>query len=196
MTLDSTLMFIEGYLGDHSAAVSQLSASSVASFIRELQAVRERGALLFLAGNGGSAATASHLGIDFTKGVAQDGAQPLRAISLADSVPVMSAIGNDLSFADVFTEPLRHLAADTDALLVISASGRSPNIVKALEFAARRKMKTLALLGMGGGDAAALADVSIIVPSDDYGVIEDMHMLIGHLATAFLRGRAGPRSEQ
>lgn len=187
MSNRSATNFTQQYAEAHDRAVSTTPWDDVAALIAELEQLRERDALLFLAGNGGSASTVSHFGVDFTKGVALEGRRPLRAVSLADSMPVVTAVANDISFDEVFSHPLAHLSRGGDALLVVSGSGRSPNILRAMEAARERGLRTLALLGMGGGPAAALADVHVVVPSDDYGVIEDIHLLIGHAITAYLR---------
>jgi D-sedoheptulose 7-phosphate isomerase len=148
---------------------------------------------VFIAGNGGSAATASHMANDLVKGVAREGGRGLRAIALSDSVPLITAIANDKSYSEIFADQLLALGQPGDVLIVLSGSGNSANIARAVEVAREMRMTTIALLGMGGGQVAKMADVSVIVPSDDYGPIEDIHMVLDHLVTAYLCSWASSR---
>lgn len=141
---------------------------------------------VFIAGNGGSAATASHMANDFTKGVAQEGGRGLRAISLSDNIPLITAIANDKGYNEVFADQLLALGQPGDVLIVISGSGNSANIVRVVEVAQEMQIRTIALLGMGGGRVAQMADVSVVVPCDEYGPIEDIHMVLDHLITGYL----------
>jgi len=141
---------------------------------------------VFIAGNGGSAATASHMANDLAKGVAEVGGRGFRAIALSDNVPLITAIANDKSYEEIFADQLSMLGQAGDVLIVISGSGNSTNIVRAVEVAQHIQITTIALLGMGGGQVAKMADISVIVPSDDYGPIEDIHMVLDHLFTAYL----------
>ncbi len=99
----------------------------------------------------------------------------------------MTATANDHGFEDIFAAQVRILAESTDVLVVITGSGESPNIVKALEVGKQMGLATIGLLGMGGGKAATLVDVPVVAPSDDYGIIEDIHLTVNHLVAAFLR---------
>lgn len=154
---------------------------------------------VFVAGNGGSAATASHLACDFCKTTL--GKQPksvdrrLRSIALSDNVPLMTAYGNDCEYQDIFAEQLRTLARAGDVLIVITASGNSPNVVRALEAAKQIGVKTIGFLGFKGGKSKDLADHYILAESENYGVIEDahsvfMHMLTEHLKSVVAEGQA------
>jgi D-sedoheptulose 7-phosphate isomerase len=142
---------------------------------------------VFIAGNGGSAATASHMANDFTKGVTQERGRGLRAISLSDNISLITAIANDKGYNEVFADQLLALGQPGDVLIVISGSGNSANVVRVVEVAQEMQIRTVALLGMGGGRVADMADVSVVVPSDDYGPIEDVHMVFDHLITTYLR---------
>jgi D-sedoheptulose 7-phosphate isomerase len=184
---DGIAGFSRSYASEHAAVLEAIDHGDVAEVVAALATVRRTRRTLFLAGNGGSAATASHLVIDLTKGVSADGRAPIRCVCLADCVPAITAIANDLSYDEVFSAQLRSLGEDGDVLLVVTGSGRSPNVLRALEAAREMGVATIGLLGMGGGPALPMCDVSVVVPSDDYGVIEDVHMLLGHLATAYLR---------
>lgn len=158
---------------------------------RAIEAAFQGGHRVFIAGNGGSAATASHMMADFQKTTLakNHGTLPkrIRAIALSDNIPLITAWGNDVSYDLVFAEQLRSLADAGDLLLVISASGNSPNIVAALEVARECKVKTIGFLGFQGGKSLALCDIAAVVRSENYGVIEDAHSIFMHMVTAAVR---------
>lgn len=167
--------------------LSDLPLKDLSCALGLLERAFTEGRQVFIAGNGGSAATASHMANDFAKGVAEEGGRGLRAIALSDNVPLITAIANDRGYTEVFAEQLLTLGHPGDVLVVISGSGNSANIVRAVEVAQGMQIRTIALLGMGGGQVAQMADVSVVVPSDDYGPIEDIHMVLDHLITAYMR---------
>jgi D-sedoheptulose 7-phosphate isomerase len=142
---------------------------------------------VFVVGNGGSASTASHMACDLAKTAQTGSGLGLRIISLADNAALMTALGNDESFDEIFSRQLGMLARRDDLLILISGSGKSPNCIRAAEVARSMGMKCIALLGMGGGPAAKLADISIVVGSDDYGIIEDAHLVMNHIITECLK---------
>jgi len=179
--------FAQEYARAHHGVLDRLDWDAVAALIGELVAVRRRGGTVYTVGNGGSASTASHFVVDFMKGAGLAGNPPLRTVCLADCVPALTAIANDLSYDEVFAAQLHVMASPGDALLVVTGSGRSPNVLRAIEAARDVPVPVLGMLGMGGGPAAEVCDVSVVVDSEDYGVIEDVHLFLGHLATAYLR---------
>jgi D-sedoheptulose 7-phosphate isomerase len=146
---------------------------------------------VFVAGNGGSAATASHLACDFCKTTLgktpKDVERRLRSIALSDSAPMMTAYGNDVAYEDIFGEALRTLARSGDVLIVITASGNSPNIVRALEAAKAIGVTTIGFLGFKGGKAKEMVDHYILAESTNYGVIEDAHSVFMHMLTEHLK---------
>lgn len=174
------------YADEHRAVVKRLDEWSVADFLQALAAISSGTGRLFLLGNGGSATTAEHLAIDLSKGVTVGGGSGLRAVPLVSNSGALTAWANDESFESVFARQLEILAGTGDAVLAVSASGRSPNVVRGLQTAKAMGLCTLGLLGMDGGEAAALCDHSVIVRSSDYGLIEDVHLFLGHLATRVL----------
>ena len=184
--------FTASYLRTVSETIAALSADAVAAALDELRQAHERDAQVFLAGNGGSAATASHMANDFTWGLVQGGRRPLRAIALTDNVPTMTAIANDSSYENVFSQQLDALARPGDLLVAITGSGNSPNILRAVETARRLRMRIVGLLGRGGGKVRGMVHTAVVVSSDDYGPIEDVHMIFDHLATAYLRAGLRP----
>jgi histidinol-phosphate phosphatase family protein len=147
----------------------------------------QRDAAVFACGNGGSASIANHLQCDHVKGVRNGTDLTTRVYSLSTNVELLSAIANDLSYDMVFEYQLQSLARAGDVLLAVSSSGRSPNIVKALQWANANGMRTIALTGFSGGAARELATVSVHVESDNYGIIEDTHQACMHLLAQFVR---------
>jgi D-sedoheptulose 7-phosphate isomerase len=158
--------------------------SRVAAVLEEAQA---KGRFIWVCGNGGSAATAAHVGCDFGKTAARAGAKALKAVSLSDNTAFMTAIGNDLSFHETFSRQLENVAAAGDVVILISGSGNSPNMLRAASLARTRGAKVVGLLGFDGGGLRALCDEALLIPSDQYGVIEDMHMAAAHILTFYLK---------
>jgi phosphoheptose isomerase len=147
---------------------------------------------VYACGNGGSAAIANHLHCDFTKGVATDTPYRPRIISLSANIETITAIGNDISYADIFAYQLKQAGRAGDLLVTVSSSGDSENIVRAIETAKGQGMRTVALTGFSGGRSRAMADVSIHAPAGNYGVVEDLHQSIMHVLAQFIRQAAMP----
>jgi D-sedoheptulose 7-phosphate isomerase len=147
----------------------------------EFARVRKRGAGVFLAGNGGSAANANHLATDLLYGANSGGNGALRVHSLSANPSVMTCLGNDTKFENIFAQQLEALAVPGDLLLAFSGSGNSPNIVQVLAAARRLKVFSVSFLGFDGGQAKALSDLSLHFPVHDMQVAEDLHMIAGHL---------------
>lgn len=156
-----------------------------------LECIRRDGTA-FIAGNGGSAALADHFACDLVKSIlgrdypVKSSVRP-RACALSTNTALFTAWANDVGYDVVFSESLRSLARPGDLLLVISASGKSPNIVAALNAAAELGIEKIGWLGFDGGPARALCDASVLVPSFDYGIVESAHATLGHLSTDWLR---------
>jgi D-sedoheptulose 7-phosphate isomerase len=163
------------------AAIAQL-----ASWIADAQQHRRH---VYLMGNGGSAATASHIATDYNKTAAVDHRPRLLCTCLNDNIATLTAIANDISFDDVFAYQLRGLVRADDVVIVISGSGNSKNLIAAVDVAKSHKARTVGMLGFDGGQLATLVDLPIVVASDQYGVIEDLHLGIGHMVTFFLKQR-------
>ncbi len=151
-----------------------------------LDAVKQ-GRQVFLFGNGGSAATASHFANDLNKGCIQSGKPRFKAISLSDNMPVITAWANDVSYEDIFSGQLQNFLQKGDLVIAITASGNSPNILKAVKYAKEHGAKTVAWTGFGGGRIKFMVDIAIIVPSNEYGPCEDLHMVLDHLMMQRLR---------
>jgi D-sedoheptulose 7-phosphate isomerase len=136
---------------------------------------------VFTLGNGGSASTASHMAADLGKNTIGPNMRRFRILSLNDNASMLTALANDLGYENVFCEQLMNLIRPGDLLIVISGSGNSPNVLKAMHYAREQCAEVVGILGFDGGQAASLADLSIVVPSDHYGVVEDAHLIINHI---------------
>ena len=164
-----------------------LDLAALARVAAVIEEARSAGRFVWVCGNGGSAASAAHVGCDFGKTAAKPGVKPLKCVSLSDNTAFMTAIGNDLSFAETFSRQLENVVAAGDVVLLITGSGNSPNLLRAAELARARKAKVVGLLGFDGGKLKPLCDESLLIPSDQYGVIEDMHMAVAHILTFYLK---------
>lgn len=148
----------------------------------------KNGKTVYVAGNGGSAATASHMQADFRFFVRYFSKFRPRITAITDNAPLMTAVGNDTDFNDIFVEQLRGIIGEGDTLLLISASGNSPNLVRAAEFANREGANTIAFIGFKGGKLKDVCKYKIYTPNQekDYGPIEDIHMILNHIIVNFL----------
>lgn len=180
-----------GYLVRIRAAVDALPVDSVELLVERLMFAREEEQTVFIFGNGGSAATSSHMASDLSKSTIQPSLPRLKAISLTDNTPVFTAWANDVDYSSVFAEQLRTFAKAGDVAIAISASGNSPNVVEGIKVARELGLYSIGLLGFDGGLAAGLVDLPIIVSSYEYGPVEDMHLLLNHLTVTVLNELAG-----
>lgn len=176
---------IHSYLGETRSALDALDPVQLRAGVESLQSVVRAGRTIYVCGNGGSAATASHLAVDLGKNVALN-AKP-RVVSLTDNVPWLTALANDDCFADCFAGQLVNLVQRDDLVIGISASGNSENVIRALEVGRAHGATTLALVGFGGGRLAEIADRFVHVDSYDYGVVESVHLIITHMWVHVLR---------
>lgn len=143
---------------------------------------------IFVCGNGGSAATASHIQADFRFFVRYFTKFRPRFFSLTDNIPFITAIGNDISFDDIFTEQLKGIFSNGDIVICISASGNSENVIRAANFANENGGTSVALVGFDGGKLKKVAKLSLFTPNlkGDYGPIEDLHMIFDHIVVNYL----------
>ena len=180
----------QNYITELKSVLDRLPFDQIECVIQSIEAAHAEGRQIFVIGNGGSAATASHMMNDFNKGTlghkGDTPAKRLRVIALTDNVSLMTAWANDTDYNHVFSEPLKNLAQRGDVLIAISASGNSPNIIAAVEAAKQIGLTVLGLGGFTGGKLAKMADVCFVVPSDGYGPVEDVHMILDHIITGYL----------
>ncbi len=178
---------IDNYLSELEVVVRTISRNDVAAVAAALlENWRER-RQVFILGNGGSAATASHMANDLSKFTIVEGQPRFRAMALTDNVPLLTAVGNDLSYADVFVEPLRNWLQPGDLVIGISASGNSANVLKAAAYAKAQGARVVGFCGEPGGQLAELADLKVIIPSRHIGPQEDGHMILDHVISLALR---------
>jgi D-sedoheptulose 7-phosphate isomerase len=190
MTVENLHGPVRDWLRSAVEAIERIDQRSVARAAAALVETRRRGGTIFVAGNGGSAATASHLALDLQKAGRANGGRGTAALCLAESMGLVTAWGNDTSFDRVFAEQLEVLGREGDALVVISVSGNSPNLVALLETAARMDVRTVGLLGCTGGRARGMVDVPVLVPSDAYGWVESAHVVLHHMLAYAMRAAA------
>jgi len=183
--------FVVKHLDGLASVLTAMPADKLAEAIKMLEQARSEDRQVLIAGNGGSASTASHMAADLMKTVAQNGGRSFRIIALTDNVPLLTAFGNDVGFDEIFSGQLSVLGRKGDVLVVISGSGNSANIVKAVETARDTDIRTIGFLGMGGGKVAEMVDVSVVVPSDKYAYIEDAHLAMNHLIATYFANNAG-----
>ena len=148
-----------------------------------------RQSTVFVLGNGGSAATASHLACDLSKGTRIEGLAPFRVVPLTDNVPLLTAWANDTSYAEVFAAQLTALVRHGDLVVVISASGNSPNVLAAARVARTSGAAVVALTGSSGGRLRHLSDIAVRVPAGSIEQTEDLHLVMAHSLCVALRGR-------
>lgn len=187
--------FADAYLEQLHRVLSQIDRGQIAAFVAELIDARARGAAIYFIGNGGSAATASHFANDMAVSSRNSG-RPFRAISLTDNVATMTCIANDFGYDQVFVRQLASVSRSGDVLVAISASGNSPNILRAVEFARDKGLRVVGLSGFDGGRLRELADVCVHVPTatGQYGPVEDAHMVLDHLVGAYLANQCREES--
>ena len=161
------------------------------AFVECLHRAFEEGRTVFLVGNGGSAANASHFGQDLAKGTLASMAatRRFRVVPLTDNIGFITALANDEGYEAVFEQQLRNLAQPGDLFVAISGSGNSPNILRAAEYARSIGMKTVGVTGFDGGSLRKLADECVHIPVDDMGMTEALHSVVFHLAMGQLRDR-------
>jgi D-sedoheptulose 7-phosphate isomerase len=178
----------EEYLAAFAALMRRIDLDAVWRVVDRIRSVRDRGGTLYIAGNGGSAATAAHWVNDLGKATKRSGRRPVRVIGLADNVPWLTALANDEGFERVFAGQLENFAQPGDVLIVISASGRSPNLVKAVELARDRGLVTIGLLGFDGGVLRDMVTEVLWTESEigAYGLVESGHALVADIITTCL----------
>ena len=173
--------WLRDYLKAQHAAFDSIPMESVEAIVNLLRSAHAENRQIFVFGNGGSAANASHFVTDLGKGASDKLGKPFRCMSLNDNVSWMTAIGNDYAYEEIFSRQLRNYGQPGDIAMALSVSGNSPNVVRGLEWAKKNGLKTVALVGGKRGKAADAADHVIVIDSTHYGRVEDAQMLVCHL---------------
>ena len=168
--------------------IARVDRAAIVRFVEVLREARDRGATIFLAGNGGSSATAAHWVNDLGKATKRSGRTPLRVMNLTDNVPWITALGNDEGIEHVFSGQLENFAQPKDIVIVISASGNSPNILHLLTTARAAGLTSIGLVGFDGGRALGLLDEALLVETEpgEYGLVESAHSALADIITTCL----------
>jgi len=185
---DVILKFLNSYRSRINDLFDLIDINTLESVIQLMIDTFRNGKTLYVAGNGGSAATASHMQADFRFFVRYFTDFRPKVEALTDNVPIITAIGNDNSYDDIFVEQMKGVFSKGDIFLAISASGNSPNVVKATKYAKKLGGKTIAFCGFTGGELNKISDFSLYTPNKikDYGPIEDLHMILMHVLVNYL----------
>lgn len=178
---------VEGYLKELVEAIAALSREEIVAVIDELLRAWSDDAQAFLMGNGGSAATASHMANDLNKLTIVPGQPRFRVMALTDNAPLMTAWGNDNSYEDIFAEQLLNFVRPGDVVVGISCSGNSANVLKALRLAREMGAVTIGFTGQDGGQLKHLVDHCVFAPTEHFGRQEDIHVILNHVISSTLR---------
>lgn len=176
---------IRNYFEELKRVIDTVNLDDMNTFMNMLEETRKAGRRVFICGNGGSGATASHFTCDYIKGVNYYAGLDYDFECLNDNIPTMLAVANDISYDDIFVYPLRFKLREGDMVIGISGSGNSENVLRAIDYANTHGGKTFGLVGFDGGKLKKIAQRSIHIASDNMQIVEDLHMIIDH-ATMFV----------
>lgn len=179
---------INKYFAELEQMVRSISLSDLRKVLSLLEEAYRNGHRIFIMGNGGSAATASHFALDLAKNTIMPGAPRLKAISLTDHVPLITAWSNDTAYEHIFAEQLANMIEPGDIAIGISTSGNSPNVINALRLAKQSRAATIGLLGAKGGIIKEMVDAYVLAPGQNIEQEEDAHMILAHVITRHMRG--------
>lgn len=178
---------IDQYFSELEQMIRSISRPCLNAILALLETAYRDGHRIFIMGNGGSAATASHFALDLAKNTIAPGAPRLKAISLTDHVPLITAWSNDTAYEHIFAEQLATMIEPGDVVIGISASGNSLNVINAMLLAKRYDAATIALLGAQGGKLKDMVDACILAPGQNIEQEEDAHMILAHIITRHMR---------
>ena len=179
--------FLQDYSTTLMSELNKLDPDAIQQTIDILIAAHRDRKKIFVAGNGGSAGTANHFVCDFGKNAVKDDENRFRIISVSDNVEKITALGNDISFDSIFSEQLKNLMDPGEVLIVITASGNSPDILKAVELAKKKDCTVIGITGFQGGKVRSMVDVNINVALDSYEQVEDAHLIILHMIVCWFK---------
>ena len=190
--------YTKNYIDKYFQIINNIDFKILDEIIEILFRCWNEGNKVFILGNGGSASTASHMACDLSKGTIMNLHDPklkrLKVISITDNIALMTAIGNDIGYNEIFSQQL-HLAKEEDALIVITGSGNSENVIKAVEKGNNLGMTTIGMLGFDGGKVKDMLDYKIILPENHYGRVEDFHLMLNHIITEQLFNKINSKDE-
>lgn len=179
--------FVDSYLDKLAVALSKVSREEIAKIVERLDKAEKEKGTIYIIGNGGSAATASHMANDLSAGLRLREIRNFHVVSLADNSATCTAIANDVGFENVFYVQLKPVLKPQDVLIAISCSGNSPNIMKAVNYAKDEQVTVIGLTGFDGGELKAASDINYHVATErgEYGVVEDAHMILDHMLFSY-----------
>ncbi len=175
------------YIQTEAMLLANLPCDRLEEVVALLERARSEGRRVFIFGNGGSATTASHLACDLGKGTVQPGRPRFKVVALNDNMATFSAYANDMGYETVFAEPLVSLSEPGDLAIGFSASGNSPNVLRAMEAACARSLVTIGFTGFSGGRLKDLVQIHVHVPCDSFGQAEDIHLAMAHAICEMLK---------
>lgn len=178
---------VEWYFDEMKAVLDRVDRGPIDEAIDALHQARIDGKQVFIMGNGGSASTATHMVCDLAKNTRQPDWPHYKVIGLADNMAIFSAYGNDDGYDNVFRLQLANLLNPGDAVVAISTSGNSPNVVRAVDLANERGATVIGMTGFGAGKLGPMVDIHLHVPSDCIEIVEDIHLMLEHMITKVLR---------
>jgi len=180
---------LNSYFEDVVQTIGKMPIATMEQIVTALMEAYESSRMIYLFGNGGSAALASHFACDLGKGASNGSSKRFQALAFTDNVPMMTAWANDARYEDIFAEQLINFVRPDDITFAISGSGNSPNVLKALKVAREAGAFTIGLTGFQGGDMKDLCDLCLTVPSENMQIIEDLHLSVTHAVFTALRAK-------
>ncbi len=186
---------INRYFIELEQMVQAISLQQLQQVLQLLEETYYSGHRIFIMGNGGSAATASHFALDLAKNTIMPGAPRLKAISLTDHVPLITAWSNDTAYEHIFAEQLANMIEPGDLVIGISTSGNSPNVINAIQLAKACKASTVGLLGAKGGKIKEMVDAYVLAPGQNIEQEEDAHLILAHVIMRHMRDVIRPKSQ-
>lgn len=180
---------IEDYLKGLRSCLDEISKQDIEDIVDIIIAAYKEGRQIFIMGNGGSATTACHFARDLQIGTAVEGKPRVKAFSLTDNVALVTALANDNDYSSIFKEQLVGQIEEGDVVIGISASGNSPNVLRGIEFARSQGAVTVGLIGFGGGKLKDFTHKCVVLSSQDYGQVEDIHLTLDHIISYLVKER-------
>jgi D-sedoheptulose 7-phosphate isomerase len=180
---------LNSYFDDVVQTIRNMPVATMDRIVEALMQAYASNRMIYLFGNGGSAALASHFACDLGKGTANGSGKRFQVLALTDNVPLITAWANDARYEDIFAEQLMNFVRPDDIAFAISGSGRSPNVLKALKVAREAGALTVGLTGFQGGEMKGLCDLCVVVPSDNMQIIEDLHLSVTHAVFTAVRAK-------
>lgn len=173
--------FAREYLAELQTVLENFDHPGFERIVEAIMAAYAQNARIFIMGNGGSGATASHMVCDINKGTCSDLDKKFKMISLSDNIPTLLALANDVAYEAVFVEQLKNFFEPGDLVIGISGSGNSENVLRAVQYARDHRGKTIGISGFAGGKLAEMVDIPFVAPVDDMQKVEDVHMILAHM---------------